>query len=123
MKTPPLPATETLKGLSVGFLAIHLATDRRVWIWVALVLLVLPWLVPSAAARLATGWSRLLTLLATFLTRILLGLVYFLVLTPLGWAWRHVRKDPLGLRRPSTEGSLWTIRGQTYTPSDMQKPW
>lgn len=74
-----------------------------VWPWLVggvLVLLglVMPlWLLPVRA-----GWFRLGLVLGTINAHLILGILYYVVLTPIGLLLRLFGKDPLGLRfRPS----------------------
>lgn len=64
-----------------------------------------------APARLGTVhrvWMGFGRQLSRVTTPIFLGIVYFLILTPTGWAMRLFGKNPV--RRPLVEGSFWVRR-------------
>ncbi|MEZ6068047.1 MAG: SxtJ family membrane protein [Planctomycetaceae bacterium] len=76
--------------------------------------LVPPWRRPIYAA-----WDRMSAALGALVSTILLGLVYFLVLTPLGLLRRWFGADPLQLRTkaagPGVERSYWIERREAET--------
>jgi hypothetical protein len=49
----------------------------------------------------ALGW---------FNTRLFLGIVFYLIITPVGLVMRILRKDPLRLKFDRSAASYWTIR-------------
>ena len=61
------------------------------------------------------GWMKLAEVLAFVSTRIILGLIFFLVLTPIGLIKRAMGWDPLH-RRASTRDSYWL----PYPPRDRR---
>jgi len=61
------------------------------------------------AVALPIGW---------IMTRLVLGLLFFGLFTPVGWLFRRLRRDPLRLRKPQTT-SYWSpasppADGQSY---------
>ena len=56
-------------------------------------------------------WMRIAAALGWFNTRLLLGVLYFLVFTPFGLVQRLFARDPLQLARPAQE-SLWIPKAQ-----------
>src|SRR3972149_7215658 len=84
---------------------------------------VLPWLLAGLALTLAAAavlspaglrpvhrvWMRGADLLAWVNTRLVLGLVYFLVMTPIGLLMRLAGRDPLD-RRLGDRPSYWIAR-------------
>ena len=69
----------------------------------------LAWLAPAALGPLNRGWFRLSMLLSRFVTPVVLGLLFFLVVTPTALGVRLTGRDPLGLRATSKR-SLWVNR-------------
>lgn len=49
---------------------------------------------------------------------LILGAVYFLVITPIGFCMRLARRDPLGRRIERGSDSYWKSRGPARAPSD-----
>jgi hypothetical protein len=90
----------------------------------ALVLCVLALLAIAAAIqpRWFRGYYRFSTKLGFALSQlaghIVLALVFFIVVTPLGLALRMLGKDPLRLRRPPGPQSYWSeVRGKSSLDS------
>src|SRR6185436_3054427 len=77
----------------------------RSWAVTLAVILVLPALVaPRILAPAYRVWMKLAEVLAWINTRILLGLVFFVVVTPIGLVMRLLGRDPMRRRlEPSTE--------------------
>lgn len=78
--------------------------------------------IPKWASLIHHGWMKLAEGLGWVNSRILLGLVFFLLLTPIALLVRLFRKDPLQLRRPDTN-SLWHERDHLFEAKDLQNPW
>ena len=76
---------------------------------VALVLLLIALFSPSWTERFSRGWMALAGALGYVNSRILLSLVYYLVVTPLGLVLRLVGHDPLR-RRGARRESYWIPR-------------
>lgn len=94
------------------------ALSKLWWLWALLgIVLVLGELCPRILAPLEWFWMRVLTrfLAATVgfvIGRLLLALVFYLVLTPIGWLQRLRGADPLRLTR-TPGGSMWIERKET----------
>jgi hypothetical protein len=56
------------------------------------------------------AWSKLGLLLGAIVTPIVMALLFFLVITPIGLLMRLTGKDPLRLRGPRRADSYWIVR-------------
>ena len=65
---------------------------------------------PNMLAPLNRMWTKLGLLMAMVVSPILLGLLFLVVVTPVGLLMRLSRKDPLRLRDGSGAGSYWIVR-------------
>jgi hypothetical protein len=87
---------------------------RRAWrpwevaLGAALVLLGL--VRPSLLHPLNKLWTRLGLLLGKVVNPVVLGVLYYLVITPAGWILRLAGKDPLKLRPDPQAASYWILR-------------
>ena len=61
----------------------------------------------ARAAFIHRGWTALGDALGRIVSPIVLGVLYFLVLTPFGLAARMFRRDPLGLRPDPKLDTYW----------------
>ena len=67
-------------------------------------------------------WFQLGLLLQRITTPILLGLVFFAVLTPVAIVRRFLGADPLRLKRASPTGTYWTARDtRMVTPESLRR--
>ena len=73
--------------------------------------------VPGRLGPVYRAWMGLAALLSKVTTPIFMGVVYFVVLTPVGYALRLLGKKPLG--PPGGTGSVWTERPQGQRGSDL----
>lgn len=78
--------------------------------------------IPKLAAWIHWAWMKLAEGLGWVNSRILLGLVFFLLLTPIALLVRLFRKDPLQLKPPKAE-SLFHERDHVFTAKDLENPW
>lgn len=95
----------------VGLLPLITGRPPRIW---ALggggIFLLVALLFPSVLAPLNRLWTKLGLLLHRVVSPIALGIMFFLVITPMGLVMRALGKDPLRLRlRPDAE-SYWIDR-------------
>lgn len=79
--------------------------DLRVWAAIPAALLIVPALVwPSSLLRVYKGWMAVGNVLGWINTRIILGAVFYFVVTPIGAVRRLLGKDPMGTKsRPGIE--------------------
>jgi len=83
--------------------------NPRLWAVTLAVILVVPALVaPRTLAPAHRAWMKLAEMLAWINTRILLGLVFFVVVTPIGLLMRMLGRDPM--RRQLGPNSDYRIR-------------
>lgn len=108
-----------LLSLLLGFL-----TDARWFFTLAAVLLVVTMAVPALYRPVAFVWLGLSHFLGTIVSRILLTLVFFVVVFPVGFLRRLMNKDSLQLRKfGHGKESAMKVRDHVYVPSDIDKPY
>jgi len=75
---------------------------------------------PALLSAVHATWMRFADALAWFNTRVLLGLVYFLAMTPTGALMRLLGKDPLD-RRLGDRPSYWVERERHTDPKNSME--
>lgn len=76
----------------------------RVWAMVlGSLLMVLGTIAPQSLTQVQAGWMKVGHVLGSINTKIILGIVYYLLLTPMGLVMRLLGKDPL--HRALTQGT------------------
>lgn len=83
-----------------------------VWLLVALIF-------PLGLRPLYRLWMGLGHVLGWINARIILALVFFCVVTPIGWLLRLVGKDPLRRRRGG-DLEYWVVRDQGFDPESFR---
>lgn len=124
---PAATASPRSFGLTVGGVLALLAIAPlrhglpvRAWLLgVALALVVLALAQPSLLALPNRLWTALGDLLNRVVSPIALGVIYFVVVTPIGVLRRLRGHDPLGLRLDPSRVSYWVERDAP--PGDMRR--
>ena len=82
-------------------------------------LFVLGAVVPGALGPVYAGWMRFALLLSKITTPIFMGVIYFIVIAPMGWLMRVFGKRPLAA--PSSTESAWTTRPPESRASSLDR--
>jgi hypothetical protein len=116
-------AVNTGMALVLILLIIFLNMQRPLLVWLAVAALVLGMLAPSLYLPLAWAWYGFARLLGAVVSRLLLTVVFFLVVTPVGWIRRLAGKDALRLKCFKTgHGSVLRTTDHKFTPQDLEHP-
>ncbi len=108
-----------LIGLILNFLFSNYAT---VFIATGGMLLVMGAFLPIALKPLFVLWMSLAIILGFFMTRIILGLIFFLIFSPIGLVFRLIKKDHLDEAIDPDTDSYWRIRDpKPYEPGMSEK--
>ena len=100
------------------------AFKREILVTVAIIALVVDMTLPQFYRPLAVLWLGLSHLLGTLVSKVLLTLVFFGVVTPIGLARKLLGFDSLKLRDfKSGEHSVMLIRNHIFTGKDIEKPY
>lgn len=90
---------------------------------VAAITLIINMALPVAYRPLSVIWFGLADILGFISTKIVLGIVYFLILLPVGLFRRIIGKDTLKLRQfKKSSGSVMLMRNHKYTGNDLINP-
>ena len=104
-------------------LLIGLFTDKVIFYQIAIPVLVINMIVPRFYYPFGIIWFGLSGFLGDIVSRILLTIVYFIIVFPVGLIRRVSGKDSLKLKefKKSAE-SVMVKRDQTYSKTDLEKP-
>jgi hypothetical protein len=106
-------------GLTVGGMFLLLGTlswwrghvRPPIVMWTVGVLLVVPGLVvPTALGPVRHVWMRFATILGEVNSRIILGVLFYVVIAPVGFVLRTFVRDPLDRRLDDGRASAWIPR-------------
>ncbi len=68
--------------------------------------------VPMLLKPVEKGWMALALALNWVMTRVILGILFYTLITIVGFIWRIVNRDPLGLRFDRGAATYWIPRKQ-----------
>ena len=83
------------------------------WPWtagLAALLLAIAWLYPVALRPLNWIWFKFGLLLHTLVSPVILAVMFYVVIVPMGLLMRAFGKDPMRLKRDPGLGSYWILR-------------
>lgn len=105
-------------------LLLYMVQKREVLIAAAIALHVLNMTVPLIFRPVAVGWLGLSHVLGIVMSKVLLAIVFFLIVTPMGVVRKITGKDSLKLRafKASEESVMWE-RNYTFAARDLEKPY
>jgi hypothetical protein len=107
--------------LIAGFCVLQLLFGGRVFLIIALSVLMLSALSEKAAVLIEKTWLFIGEKLGKVNAAILLFLTYYLFLTPIALLSRIGKKDPLQLKAPSKTNFI--LKPHLYKDEDLQNPW
>ncbi len=100
------------------------ALKNNYFLWTAMAILVLDMICPVIFKPFAFVWFGLARILGTFMSKIMLALVFFLVVFPMGMIRRILGKDSLRLHQfRKDKTSVFAERNHEYTAADLDKPY
>jgi hypothetical protein len=101
-----------------------LLTKRHELIYWAMGVLLINMVKPKIYSPVAIVWFKLAELLGTITSRIILSVVFFIVVTPVGLLRRAMGKDSLKLKEfKKGYESVMEVRNKTFSASDIAKPY
>jgi hypothetical protein len=113
-------------GMAMVLLLLILFSTRKRegMLFAAMALHVLNMITPQIYRPVAVVWLGLSDLLGAVVPRILLGVLFFMVVTPIGLFRRLLGKDTLKLRAfKGSEGSVMLQRNHVFIGRDLEKPY
>jgi hypothetical protein len=109
--------------LTLVFLLCFLRFGSRTFIMLALGAVVVAVLVPALLTPISRAWFWLSEALGTVMSRVILTIVFFGVITPIGLLRRlFSRKRMLMERWKKDKESVFTVREKTFSAADLEHP-
>jgi hypothetical protein len=106
----------------IGLLPLWRGAPPRWWavgVAIAIGLLALVW--PRALAPANRVWLRIGLLLHRIVNPVVMGVIFYLVVTPFGYVMRHRQKRLADMRRPTSDAATyWIPRAEGSSPMDQQ---
>jgi hypothetical protein len=112
---------EAILVITTGFLLLFLINGKLWFLYIAFGAGVIGIFIKPLASLLAKGWFKLGELLGFVVSKVVLAVLFFIILTPISFLYNIFNKDTLQLKR--TEKSLWVERNHGFGPDDLKNSW
>ncbi len=112
---------ETILVLVLALLVWHRASRHAALLYVAGALVLTGLLLPPVSRAIHRAWMKLSAVLGMITSTVILTIVFFVVILPLGVFSRLLRKNEL-IVDPSA-ASIFFERDHTFTRTDLEQPW
>jgi len=124
VKTKQLRSFGLLVGGVFAFLGlwpkVYHGSSPRLWALILAAVLILPALIfPRSLRPFYQGWMKVGALLGWINTRIILGIIFYLVFFPIGLILRLLGKDPMN-RKFDSEATTYRVARQPRPESHMK---
>jgi hypothetical protein len=116
-------ARDTGMAMVLVCLIVYLVTREHRYVTVGALVLLVDMIAPTVFKPLAKLWFGLSHILGTVMSKVLLTVVFFLVLFPMGWFRRCCGKDAMRVRDfGRDQASAFRVRDHLFTPGDIEQP-
>lgn len=113
---------KTLLVIVTGLVVFHFIFKSKNFLYAAIAVGVLSLAIPAVANGIVWGWMKLSEGLGWVNSRVIMGLIFFIFLTPIAFIARIFKKDPLHLKDNGLK-SVFKERGHLYTKADLENTW
>ena len=113
-------------GMAVVLICLLIAffAEKKIFIPLSIVFLVLNMAIPTIYRRFAKVWLGVSHLLGTVVSKIVLTLIFFLLVTPIAVLRRFMAKDSLQLNEfKRNTSSAFTVREHMFNADEIEKPY
>jgi ABC-type nitrate/sulfonate/bicarbonate transport system permease component len=115
---------DTGMALVLLLLLIFVKSRRNGWLYAAIIVQVIDMVAPKVFAPIAVLWFGLSHILGTVMSKVLLSILFFGLVTPVGVLRRLLGKDSLRLRAFKTnKDSAMLVRNHLFVAKDIEKPY
>ncbi|MFU2210213.1 SxtJ family membrane protein [Solidesulfovibrio sp. C21] len=116
-------AKDTGMALVLISLIVFFVTREIRYATIAALLLLLDMIAPALYKPVAKLWFGLSGVMGMVMSKVLLSLIFYLVLTPMGVLRTLGGKDPMRMRQfGKGEDSVFRVRDHTFVAADIEQP-
>ena len=112
---------ETLLVLVGAFIVIFWVSSKKIYLLVALILILIGIVSPFLSAKISWAWLKLAELIGSVMSKVILSVLFFVFLVPIALVYRLTKKNPLFLKRQ--DESYYIVRNKQYSPKDIENIW
>ena len=97
-----------------GFLLYIENESFQLFIVISSIFIIFGFLIPIILKPICIVWMSFAIILGWFMTRFILSLLFYLIVTPIGLITRVLGKDFLELKKEASNGSYWNQRESSF---------
>jgi hypothetical protein len=112
---------ETSLVLTTGFLVVYLLTETTAFLYMAIFFGLIGIFVKPLAALFTKFWFWLADILNLVFSKLVLGILFYVILLPLALFYKAAGNDKLQLKE--NNNSKWILRNQVFESSHFRKIW
>jgi len=117
-------ARDTGMALVLVCLIVFLVTRQHRYVSIGALILLVNMIAPAVFKPAAKLWFGLSGLLGTVMSKLLLTVVFFVVVTPMGLLRRLCGKDAMRVREfKRDDASVFRVREYRFTAADIEQPY
>jgi len=122
MAAPKSNPTQTVLVITVGFLILYLVFRQISLLYISVGVGIVGLLSSYLRNKIEWLWFKLTHLLSLIVPNILLGIVFYIILTPIAFfANLSGKKDTLQIKKP--KDSAFVTLNKKFTAADLNNPW
>ena len=123
MKISKKQAIDTGMAMVLILLIAGLFTGKIIWVKIGVLVLVINMIAPKAYLPAAFAWIGFSRFLGTIMSKIVLTIVFFILVLPVGMIRRLSGKDALRLKAfKEKKKSVMKIRNHMFKSTDLERP-
>tara|TARA_B100000886_G_C20347206_1_gene459186 strand:- start:117 stop:530 length:414 start_codon:yes stop_codon:yes gene_type:complete len=97
-----------------GFLLYMENKSFQLFIVISSIFIIFSFLIPIILKPIYIAWMSFAIILGWFMTRLILSLLFYLIVTPIGLLTRVLGKDFLELKKEASNNSYWNQRDSSF---------
>jgi multisubunit Na+/H+ antiporter MnhG subunit len=98
--------------------------EKNIFVPLSIIFLIINMVVPTAFRRFAKIWLGISDLLGTIVSKIILTIIFYLLVTPVGVLRRLMGKDSLQIKEWKKDtSSAFAVREHLYNADEIEKPY
>jgi len=121
MKSDKNKILETSLVLTTGFMLLFLITEVSIFLYLSFAFGIIGIFFKPVANYITIAWFKLADILNFVVSKIILGILYFVLLFPIAVVYRWTNKDKLQLKKPDVTN--WEVRNKKYNSKDLENIW
>ena len=112
---------EAILVIAIGFLVLFFVFKIKIFVFIPILVLLLSVISDLCLNGITWLWFKISEVLGWINSRILLGVVFFIILVPISFIARLLNKTAIKLKK--SNDSYYKVRNHSYTPEDIENMW